>query len=220
MPPADGPPADRPQLGRSHAPIKSRRRSSGGGGRHNSRESDLLVDSSLKSQPAASPRTNPVGRTSPPGTPDVDTDARFAHGEGGVSGVAARTSARRPMRKPGLGTSWRSQCSEAVSQTYSGLTGAFLRAGSKKRQVVARARRALPSFGAARPLSDPHSERSLGFRRRLCATASSASRRVGESPLPHWACWLACEQAAGSSRRCGDAQMIRGAPRTRPRRCT
>ena len=37
-----------------------------------------MVDSSLRSQPAASPRTNPVGRTSPPGTLHVDTDARFA----------------------------------------------------------------------------------------------------------------------------------------------
>ena len=66
----------------------------------------------------------------------------------------------------------RSRFVEAVSQTSGGLTGAFLRAGSKKWQVVARPRRAVPSLGAARPLSDRHSERSPGFRRRLCATAS------------------------------------------------
>jgi hypothetical protein len=33
-----------------------------------------VVDSEPKSQPVASPRTNPTGRTSPPGTPDVDSE--------------------------------------------------------------------------------------------------------------------------------------------------
>jgi PAS domain S-box-containing protein len=66
---------------------------------------------------------------------------------------------------------------EAVSQTSGGLTGAFLRSGLKKRQVVARPRRALPSLGAVRPLSDGHSERIQGLRRRLCETASRPSER-------------------------------------------
>jgi hypothetical protein len=73
------------------------------------------------------------------------------------------------------GTPWLSLTHEAVAQTSGGLTGAFLRAGSKKQQVVARPRRALPSLAAARPLSDRHSERSPGFRRRLFATASVRS---------------------------------------------
>jgi hypothetical protein len=53
-----------------------------------------------------------------------------------------------------------------------GPTGAFLRAGSKKLQVVARPRRVLLGLGAASSLSDRHSERGPGFRRRLCATAT------------------------------------------------
>lgn len=60
-----GPPADRPHWGRSHAPIKSRRRSSNGGGRHNECRSDLRVDSDARSQPATSPRTKRPCRTSP-----------------------------------------------------------------------------------------------------------------------------------------------------------
>src|SRR5664280_317466 len=64
----------------------------------------------------------------------------------------------------------------AVAQTSpGGLTGAFLRAGSKKPQVVPRPRRVLPSLGAASPLSDRHSERSPGVCRRLCATATRGS---------------------------------------------
>jgi hypothetical protein len=50
-----------------------------------------------------------------------------------------------------------------------------LRVGSKKPQGVARPRRALPGLGAASPLSDRHSERGPGFRRRLCATATRES---------------------------------------------
>jgi hypothetical protein len=72
----DGPPVDKPQSGRSHAPIKSRRGSSGGGERHNACWSDQPIDSDPKSQLATSPRPNPVGRTPPPGNPDDDTDAR------------------------------------------------------------------------------------------------------------------------------------------------
>jgi hypothetical protein len=81
-----------------------------------------------------------------------------------------RLSALMPTRRP-LRT-------VAVAQTSSRLTGAFLRARSKKRQVVARPRRALPSLGAARPLRDRHSERSPRFRRRLCATATTMSEHV------------------------------------------
>ena len=47
--------------------IKSRRRSSGGDGRHFQPRSDQLADTDTGSQPAAGPRTNPTGRTSPPG---------------------------------------------------------------------------------------------------------------------------------------------------------
>ncbi len=50
----------------------------------------------------------------------------------------------------------------------------------EKPQVVARPRRALLVRGAASPLSDCHSERSPGFRRRLCATASVHSDRLGD----------------------------------------
>ncbi len=39
---------------------------------------EAVVDSETMSQPAASPTTNSTGRTSPPGTPDVDSDARLA----------------------------------------------------------------------------------------------------------------------------------------------
>jgi hypothetical protein len=71
----------------------------------------------------------------------------------------------------------RSHLGVAVSQTPDGLTEAFLRVGSKKPQVVARPRRALLGLGAASPLSDRHSERGPGFRRRLCATATGESAR-------------------------------------------
>lgn len=81
----DGPPVDKPQSGRSHAPIKSRRGSSGGGGRHNACWSDLTIDSQAKSQPAANPRPNPVGRTPPPGNPDNDTEARLLASAGRLS---------------------------------------------------------------------------------------------------------------------------------------
>src|ERR1022692_4988655 len=70
----------------------------------------------------------------------------------------------------------------AVAQTPGGLTGAFLRVGSKKPQVVAHPRRALPSLGAASPFSDRHSERSPGFRRRLCATATTSCDSPPSAP--------------------------------------
>ncbi len=71
----------------------------------------------------------------------------------------------------------RMQRTVAVAQTPDGLTEAFLRVGSKKPQVVARPRRALLGLGAASPLSDRHSERGRGFRRRLCATATTSFGR-------------------------------------------
>jgi hypothetical protein len=61
--------------GESHASIKSRRRSSGGGGRHELCRSDQADDAALESQPAASPRTNRSGRTSPPDPGDSDSDS-------------------------------------------------------------------------------------------------------------------------------------------------
>jgi hypothetical protein len=61
---------------------------------------------------------------------------------------------------------------------YEDKVGLKLSPGTKKRQVVARPTRALPSLGAARRLSDRHSERSRGFCRRLCATATTKSRRL------------------------------------------
>lgn len=74
--------------------------------------------------------------------------------------------------------SGRLQLVVAVAQTPGGLTEAFLRVGSKKPQVVARPRRALLGLGAASPLSDRHSERGLGFPRRLCATPTVQRRHV------------------------------------------
>ena len=66
--------------GRSHAPIKSARRSTGGGGRHNRCRSDQLADSDAKSQSAADPGPNPDDRTSPPGTPNADSETTLAPG--------------------------------------------------------------------------------------------------------------------------------------------
>jgi hypothetical protein len=82
----------------------------------------------------------------------------------------------------------RSRFVVAVAQTPGGLTEAFLRVGSKKPQVVARLRRALLGLGAASRLSDRHSERGPGFRKRLCATATVRSERRGplraDAPFP------------------------------------
>ncbi len=83
---------------------------------------------------------------------------------GGARGVASS----RPPGGPGL-----PRVTVAVAQTPDGLTEASLRAGLKKPQVVARLQRALPDLGTARALSDGHSECGAGFRRRLCATAST-----------------------------------------------
>ena len=60
----------------------------------------------------------------------------------------------------------------AVAQTPDGLTGSVLRVGSKNPKVVARPRRALLGLGAPSAFHGRHSERSLGSRRRLYATAS------------------------------------------------
>jgi hypothetical protein len=70
----------------------------------------------------------------------------------------------------------------AVAQTSCGLTEAFLRAGSKKPQVLARPRRARFGLGAAMPLSNRLSERGPGFRNRLCATATTTSTRPVPGP--------------------------------------
>jgi hypothetical protein len=80
----------------------------------------------------------------------------------------------------------RTLCAVAVAQNPGGLTGAFLRAGSKKPQVVAPPWRALPGLGAASALIDRHSERSPGSCRRLCATATAPSgslRAAGEKDV-------------------------------------
>src|SRR5208282_3729081 len=66
----------------------------------------------------------------------------------------------------------------AVAQSPGELTGASLRPGSKRPQVVARARCVLSGLGAASPLTDRHSERGPGFRRRLCATATVQTGRL------------------------------------------
>jgi MFS family permease len=60
----------------------------------------------------------------------------------------------------------------AVAQTPEGLTGSALRVGSKAPKVIACLRRALLGLSAAGPPSDGHSQRSPGFRRGLCATAT------------------------------------------------
>ena len=62
---------DRPQLGRCHAPIKSRRRSSGGDGRQHKTRSDQQVDRAGKSQPAAAREPNPANRTPPTANPTI-----------------------------------------------------------------------------------------------------------------------------------------------------
>jgi hypothetical protein len=57
---------DTPQLGRCHAPVRSRRRTSDGDGRHSKAKSDPTVDSDNTSQPAvARDPTPPVGRHRP-----------------------------------------------------------------------------------------------------------------------------------------------------------
>ncbi len=99
-------------------------------------------------------------------------------GDLSMSGAAASAAALRDIQASPLRPSSRSRGTVAVAQTPGGLTEAFLRAGSKKPQVVARPRRALPDPDAASPLSDRHSERGRGFRRRLCATATTNTRRL------------------------------------------
>jgi hypothetical protein len=71
----------------------------------------------------------------------------------------------------------------AVAQTPGGLTGAFLRVGTKRPKVVARPRRAVLGLGAAGLLSDRHSERGPGFRGPLCATATCESN-THQPPRP------------------------------------
>ena len=59
-------PVDTPQLGRCHAPVRSRRRTSDGDGRHSKAKSDHQVDSDKTSQSAvAREPTSPVGRHRP-----------------------------------------------------------------------------------------------------------------------------------------------------------
>ena len=60
-----GSPADTPQLGRCHAPIKSRRRSSVGDGRHGKSRSDHTVDRRQRESARRRPRAKPTSRTTP-----------------------------------------------------------------------------------------------------------------------------------------------------------
>jgi hypothetical protein len=89
-----------------------------------------------------------------------------------------RTKSCRLIGPAGSGSAKRSLFVVAVAQTPGGLTGAVLRVGSKMPQVAVRPRRALLGLGAASPLSDRHSERGPGFRRRLCATATVPCDRL------------------------------------------
>jgi hypothetical protein len=85
-------------LGRCHAPIRSRRRSSGGGRRQNLFEPDQPVDEHSEGQPAASPRTNRIGRTTPPNPHDDDTDSTLRLRLYGAVMAAARPCKHRMIR--------------------------------------------------------------------------------------------------------------------------
>ena len=61
-----GSPADKPQLGRCHAPIKSRRRSSGGDGRQDERQVRPTGRQAVRESARRQPETYLAGRTSPP----------------------------------------------------------------------------------------------------------------------------------------------------------
>jgi hypothetical protein len=103
------------------------------------------------------------------------------------------------MRAPRHNSVWLALRTVAVAQTRGGLTEAFLRVRSKKPQVVARPRRALLGLGAASPFSDRHSERGPGFRRRLCATATT--KRSRPRPRRTRACfrgWLLRKRSAAN----------------------
>ncbi len=64
-----GSPADTPQLGRCHAPIKSRRRSSDGDGRHGKSRSDPTGRQAKRESARRRPRAKPTSRTTPTAGP-------------------------------------------------------------------------------------------------------------------------------------------------------
>jgi hypothetical protein len=133
------------------------------------------------------------------------------HGEAEVCRAHAETRAGRPFRSCARMGFGRSLGHEAVAQSPGGLTGAFLRAGLKKPQVVAHPRPGLPSVGAASPLSGHHSACSPGFRRRLCATASQGKASI----LRARARTTACRPGYQGARAWGYGRR-QGAPHERP----
>ena len=85
---------DTPQSGRSHAPIKSHRRSSGGSGRHNAMQvrpqGRQQVSESARHQPGTTPVESDVNR---PGTPKMTVTVQYP--------ARCRKPARRaPARAP------------------------------------------------------------------------------------------------------------------------
>jgi hypothetical protein len=165
-----GSPADNHHSGRCHAPITSRRRSSGGGGRHKLRRSDQADDTAVSSQPAASPRTNRSGRTSPP-KPQATLTVT------GVSGARAETLAfcgcMAELERRGLRT-------EARLSIPHGPCAAFRAPG----RAAARRYRAHPPRSRRPPRRPARPRPRVGLRRPARRAVSGAFPRVRSASGP------------------------------------